>query len=157
MVKENKHTHTKTHTNLSGEERLQWFWKYDRRKNRGIEDTLKEIDPSICTDTFYISIIQRQPALGLTRMVITRLQQNCDSTVTRMNRLSSHSNQNTCCQGNYIFTHSIYFFHLYPLQPLFNYLSSHKKGLCGLYATFPSICMSSLLSTDKLCNGPLCL
>lgn len=78
------HTHKNTHKSfISGEERLQWFSKYDRRKNRGIEDMLKEIDPSICTDTFYISIIQREtdstrPDKGGHHSTAAELWQHCD-------------------------------------------------------------------------------
>lgn len=34
--------------------------RYDKEKHRDIEDRVKEIDPSLRTDTLYISIIQRE-------------------------------------------------------------------------------------------------
>lgn len=62
---------------------------YDKRKRRDVQGRVKEIDPSLRTDTLYISIIQRETALGLTRVVISRVQQSSDSNMTRMNELAS--------------------------------------------------------------------
>lgn len=108
-------THKHAHKSFtSGEERLQWFSKYDRRKNRGIEDMLKEIDPSVRTHSTFLSFRGRQTALGLTTVVITPLQHNCDSTVTRMNRLSSHS--------KYLLSGKLYIYplHLFLIYTLYN-------------------------------------
>lgn len=47
-------------SSISEEKRLQWFSRYDKGKHRDVEDRVKEIDPSLRTDTLYISIIQRE-------------------------------------------------------------------------------------------------
>lgn len=47
-------------SSFSKEMRLQWFSRYDKRKREDLEDRVKEIDPSLRTDTLHISIIQRE-------------------------------------------------------------------------------------------------
>lgn len=74
---------------FSEKKRLQRFSASDKRKRRDVRGRVKEIDPSLRTDTLYISIIQRETALGLTRVVISRVQQGSDSNMTRMNELAS--------------------------------------------------------------------
>lgn len=159
MVKEN--THTQKHTQIfyfrRGEITVIFkVWQKKEQRNRGHVERNWSVHLYGHILHFYHSEGDRQhPAWqGWSSL-------DCSRTVTALWRgwIDCPVTQNTCCQGNYIFTHSIYFFHLYPLQPLFNYLFSHKNliALCGLYATFPSISTSLLLSTDKLCIGPLCL
>lgn len=103
-------------SSISEKKRLQWYSMYDKWKHRDAEDRVKEIDPPLRTDTLYISIIQRETALGLTRVVISRLQQGSDSNMTRMNELASCPNQDTCCWRNDTFIsndQSLQFFHTY--------------------------------------------
>lgn len=114
---------------------------------------LKEIDPSVRTHSTFLSFRGRQTALGLTTVVITPLQHNCDSTVTRMNRLSSHSKY---LLSGKLYIYPLHLFLIYTLYNLYLIIFSRKSLIasCGLYATFPSISMSLLLSTVKLCVGP---
>lgn len=60
----------------------------------------KLIRPSVQTLSTFLSFRGRQTTLGLTRVVITRLQREFDSNMTRMNGLASYPNQDTCCRKN---------------------------------------------------------
>lgn len=81
------------------------FSRHDNGEHRDIEERVKEIDPSLLTDTLNISIIQRETdsVLALTRVVITRLQRSSDSDMTRMNGLASYPNKDMCCLKNDIY------------------------------------------------------
>lgn len=78
-------------------------WQEKARRPRGQSERNWSVLAYRHTPHFYHSEGDRQSLLGLTRVVITRLQRGSDSNMTRMNGLASYPNRDTCCWRNYTF------------------------------------------------------